>query len=218
MNNLLVVISAPSGTGKTTVCKKLLQELKDFKYSISYTTRRPREGEKEDIDYKFLTKEEFQNLLKEGIFIEWTKVYGNYYGTSKLQLQEYLTQNNDVLLDLDGKGAKAIKEIYKENVLLIYLLPPSLEELKKRLLSMRKEDEKTIFQRMKEFKEQLKYLPLFDYFVINKDLKTTISVIKSIIESAKNGRPYKPSNSECVADREDYLKRRKFLANLFKDL
>lgn len=180
---LLIVISGPSGVGKGTVCKELVKYFNAW-YSVSVTTREKRDGEIEGKDYFFVTKQEFEEKIKDNDFLEYATYNNNYYGTLKSKINEKLDNNIDVFAEIEVKGARNIKNIYEDSVL-IYILPPSLKELEERLRNRHTEDEETIKNRMNITKEELKQLDIYDYAVINDDLESTIEKIKNIIESEK---------------------------------
>lgn len=179
----IFVLSAPSGTGKTTICEILIRSLPNLKMSISHTTRKPRTGERDGIDYFFIDKEVFETMIKNDDFIEWAEVYGNFYGTSKKIINELLQSGNDILLDIDIQGAKNIKKTYPDSVL-IFILPPSLEELEKRL-KYRKEEIDTIKMRLNKAKEEISQYKIYDYLVVNDDLDKAVKEILCIITAEK---------------------------------
>lgn len=182
----LVVFSAPSGTGKSTILKQLRKIFPNSAYSISYTTREPRPGEINGKDYFFVSKEKFLKMAKEGQFIEWEEILGNFYGTSKRFIEESLDKGKILLMDIDVKGAKNIKKMFPE-ALLIFIKPPSIEELKKRLLKRGTEPLDVIENRLKLAEEELKLEDQFDYVVVNQDLETAIKEIQEIISRKWNG-------------------------------
>jgi guanylate kinase len=182
MGNIFVV-SAPSGTGKTTICERLIKNLSNLKMSISHTTRKPRIGERDGVDYFFVDKEVFEAMIKNDDFVEWAEVYGNFYGTSKKVINELLQSGNDILLDIDIQGAKNIKKVYPDSVL-IFILPPSLEELEKRL-KQRKEEIDTIKMRLNKVKEEISQYKNYDYLVINDDVDKAVKEILCIITAEK---------------------------------
>lgn len=175
------MISAPSGAGKTTLCKRLVKDLSDIFYSISYTTRKKRLGEKEGIDYYFISKEEFERKVKEKEFAEYTEVYGNCYGTSAKFLKEGLLKNKKVILSLDSQGAFQIKRKYPEITSLIAILPPSLEDLRKRL-KKRGEAQEEIKKRTRASSQEIKlFKEKYDYKIVNKNLQNSLERLKKII-------------------------------------
>lgn len=181
---LLIVLSGPSGVGKGTICKELVNYF-DAWYSVSVTTREKRDGEKNGKDYFFVTKEEFEQKIKDNDFLEYATYNNNYYGTLKSKINEHLDNNIDVFAEIEVNGAKNIKEIYTDSVL-IYILPPSLKELEDRLRKRNTENEETIKNRMNITKEELKQIDIYDYVVVNDDLEKTIEKVKNIIESEKS--------------------------------
>lgn len=182
---LILVISAPAGAGKTTLCKRLLQSLPSFISSVSFTTRFPRRQEIEGVDYYFVSREEFEELIKKNAFVEWAEVHGHLYGTSKKFLEETIKAGKDVILEVDVKGGRKIKEKYPEAIL-VFILPPSWEELEKRLHKRGTEDEKTIKKRLATAKEEIKYLPYYDYFLVNDDINATTKKLLLIIEAERH--------------------------------
>ncbi|MEO0232870.1 MAG: guanylate kinase [candidate division WOR-3 bacterium] len=178
-----VIISGPTGSGKTTICKKLLEGNNDFFYSISCTTRKKRENEINGEDYYFVSKEEFEKMIKEDKFLEYAKIYNEYYGTPKEPVFENLKNGKIVIMDIDFQGKRKIQEKMKD-IVSIYLLPPSIEELKKRIEKREKDKENFL----KRFKEALREIDLwidYDYVVINDEIERAIYEIKTIIEAEK---------------------------------
>ena len=181
---LLIVISAPSGTGKTTLTRMLLEEFPHMEFSVSFTTRPPRPGEVNGRDYWFISKEEFLKRIEEGDFLEWAEVYGNLYGTSKSQVLKALNEGKDVLLDIDPQGALQVKRNFPEAVL-IFILPPSLKELEERLRRRGTDTEEVIKRRLEIAREEIKRAPLYDYIIVNDVLEVAYSRLKSIITAEK---------------------------------
>lgn len=181
---LLIVISGPSGVGKGTICKELVEYFNAW-FSISVTTRGKRDTETEGKDYFFVTKEEFEQKIKDNDFLEYATYNNNYYGTLKSKINEKLNNKIDVFTEIEINGAKNIKKIYQDSIL-IYILPPSLKELEERLRGRNTEDDETIKKRMEITKNEIKEIDVYDYVVINDDLNKTIEKIKNIIESEKN--------------------------------
>jgi len=178
----LFVLSAPSGAGKTTLCKRLLQKFNHLIYSVSYTTRNPREGETDGKDYNFITKSLFEEMIKRDEFIEYALVHRNYYGTSKKWLNERLEQGNDIILDIDVQGALQLKENFPEAIM-IFILPPSLEELEKRLKLRNTDNPDVIKTRLENAKEEIKSLNIYNYAIINDDLEKAVNNLESIFIS-----------------------------------
>ncbi len=181
MNKKLFVISGSSGVGKGTVLKGFLEKNPEFMLSVSCTTRMPREGEIDGINYFFLTKEEFQQCIDDEKFLEWAEFAGNRYGTKKKFIEKCLNEGKNVILEIDTKGALQVKKQMPEAVL-IFICPPSLEALENRLRGRHTEDEATIQKRMNEVKKELDRAEVFDYKIVNDDLQRAISELKGIVE------------------------------------
>ena len=178
----LFVISAPSGAGKTTLCRRLLTHYPDIKLSVSYTTREPRKGEKNNIDYTFITKNKFMGMVAKKEFAEWAVVHGNLYGTSIQRLRKLNIAGYDILLDIDTRGAMQLKKNYR-NAVFIFVLPPSFAALKKRL-SMRKTDSRDVItKRLDNAKAEIAYYYEYDYVIINDTLDKAYRELESIIMS-----------------------------------
>ena len=182
MTGQLYVISGPSGVGKSTIIRELRNQCIDLGYSASHTTRLPRAGEEEGINYHFVNKDTFQNMIDENDFVEWAKVYDEFYGTSYSSLQEQLDQGLDVILDIDSQGAKNIQNYFKESIL-IYLLPPSIEALEKRLRDRATDGEEAIETRFSKATKELQNCTWYNYIILNDDLKQAVEELKSIIIS-----------------------------------
>lgn len=180
----VLVISSPSGGGKTTVCNLLLRRLSTVTRSISYTTRNPRINERNGRDYFFISKEEFRKKIKDGFFIEWAKYSGNYYGTSFKQLSKS-PRNRDVILEIEVKGARKVKRTFKEKAVLIFIVPPSLRVLKERLKRRGANSEKDMSRRLKIAAEEIKAARGYDYIVVNKDLQEAVRDIETIVKAAR---------------------------------
>jgi guanylate kinase len=176
----IIVISAPSGTGKTTIVRKILEEIPDIVFSVSATTRKKREKEIEGEHYFFLSEEEFLEKIENDEFVEWEKVYDYYYGTYRYFIEETINKGKSIILELDVNGAIALKKIYNDAEL-IYILPPDIEELVKRLKNRRTETEEDLMKRIKRAKMELSCKDKFDYLVVNKDLDKAIEETKNLI-------------------------------------
>lgn len=177
----LFVFSAPSGSGKTTIVRKLLREFNDLVFSISATTRKSRGTEVEGKDYFFISEAEFKEKIDNDEFIEWEKFYDYYYGTLKSFVDEQLQNNKSVLLEVDVKGAVRIKKKYSNSVL-IFIAPPSKEILKERLINRKTENAEDLQKRIARAEMELEYKDKFDYVVINNKLEDAIKDVKSIVK------------------------------------
>ena len=168
---LMLVLSSPSGAGKTTLSKKIQQSDNSFEISVSHTTRNPRPNEVDGVDYHFVTKENFQKLLDQGLFYEHAEIFGNFYGTSKSSIKKITNNNHNVLFDIDWQGADKIKK-KKLNfkLLTFFILPPSKKVLKERLLNRHKNDSKIVAERMKQFEKDVKRWKNYEFIVVNDNL------------------------------------------------
>lgn len=180
----IVAITAPSGTGKTTVIRKLIERDSRLRYSVSATTRPSREAEVHGSDYFFISEHEFDEKLEKSLFAEWAEVHGYRYGTLKTQIKEILKQGGYVMMDVDVQGARNLREIYPDGIF-IYLMPPSMKELKARLSRRGTEDEASFEQRLEDAVAEIKCLKSFDYLVINDELEKTVDEIAWIIRSER---------------------------------
>ena len=181
---LLFVVSAPSGAGKTSLCKEVVKYIPNLQHSISYTTRAARPSEVDGTDYHFTSGEEFKRMIAEDAFIEWAIVHGNYYGTSKKQLNELLDKEIDVVLDIDSQGASQIKKRFRNGVF-IYVLPPSFEDLKQRLTIRKGDTPDEIRRRLEKAREEAKDYRMYDYLIINDNLDAALERLKTVINSAR---------------------------------
>jgi len=181
---LLVVISGPSGAGKGTICRSLTENAKDLELSVSATTRAPRIGEIEGKNYYFIDVEEFKKRVENGEFLEYANVYDNYYGTPKEKVIEKLRTGRTVILEIDIQGALKVKKSHPEGVF-IFVVPPSIDELQKRIITRATDTIEVIGKRMKCVKDELDYATEYDYVVMNDSLEEAVSKIRSIIDVEK---------------------------------
>lgn len=175
----LFIISGPSGAGKGTICKRLVEETK-VQISVSMTTRGPRPGEVDGVSYYFTTREEFQKEIDEGGFLEYAEVYGNYYGTPKDKVIEKLKQGVDVVLEIDIQGALNVKSAYPGGIF-IFILPPSMAELRKRITGRGSETEEAINLRLSQTLKEVSYIDKYDYCVVNGELEEAVARVKAIV-------------------------------------
>lgn len=182
---LLIVISGPSGTGKGTICKELLsRNIPDLELSISVTTRKPRTGELDGLNYFFKDKAKFIEMIENNEFIEYARVYDNYYGTPKQYVFDRLNEGKDVILEIDTQGAVHVKNIFDEGIL-IFIVPPSFAELKNRILNRGTETEEDIKKRLKCANEELKLSSYYDYLIVNDNIIKAADKVESILQAEK---------------------------------
>lgn len=180
----LLVVSGPSGCGKGTICKKLFKRNDELIFSVSATTRKPRVGEKDGVNYYFIDKEKFQDMVENNEFLEYAHVHNNYYGTPKRFVLDEIEKGEVVVLEIDVQGALQVKEAYPEAVF-IFLLPPSMNELKNRIVKRGTETEKDIGIRLNNASEELNFVDEYDYFVVNDIVIDAVEKIESIITAEK---------------------------------
>lgn len=177
---LFFVVSAPSGTGKTTLCTRVLESIDNLKFTVSTTTRQPRPNEVNGIQYHFVSEEKFEAMRVANDFAEYANVYGNWYGTSKEELESNRELGKDLLVEIDVQGARALKSIYPDAVL-IFIHPPSFEDLRRRLLSRATDTEEVIMRRLSIAAQELAEMPHYDYLIENQILDAAVTDLKSII-------------------------------------
>ncbi len=179
-----MVVSAPSGAGKTTLCRLLIERL-SFRFSVSHTTRPPRPGEVHGRDYYFVSRPEFESLVQEGAFLEWAEVHGHLYGTSVAEVERALSGEEDLLLDIDVQGASQVRRKLGAQAVFVFILPPSLEELERRLRSRGTEDEETLARRLARAREEIRFAPWFDYVVVNDEVERAFEDLAAIIRAER---------------------------------
>tara|TARA_B100000963_G_scaffold146964_1_gene127969 strand:- start:18217 stop:18807 length:591 start_codon:yes stop_codon:yes gene_type:complete len=180
LTNIMVVLSSPSGAGKTTITKKIQQKYNSFKISVSHTTRKPRSNEVDGVDYNFVSEKKFKELISKNELYEHAKIFGNYYGTSKKSVKD-LIKKNDIIFDIDWQGTKQLSNFQELNLIKIYLLPPNKNELKERLIKRNQDSSEEVEKRFKAFDEDVKHWADYDYIIINKDLEICYKQIEKII-------------------------------------
>ena len=184
---MMFVLSSPSGAGKTTLTKKIAENNKNFTISISHTTRKPRSNEINGRDYKFVSEQEFNTLVKENNFFEYANIFDNYYGTLKKPVLELLSLERDVLFDIDWQGTQQLKRIRSLSLVTFFILPPNIQALKKRLLNRHKGQEELIEKRMDNFNEETSHWNEYNYVFVKDDLDTCYEKILNVIKSEKRG-------------------------------
>ena len=184
--NIMVILSSPSGVGKTTITKKLQQKYQNLKISISYTTRPPRSNEIDGVDYNFISKKKFEELINKKNFYEYAKIFENYYGTLKKNVDETI-KKNDIIFDIDWQGTKQLTSFRNLNIIKIYLITNSKSELKKRLLKRDQNTKEEVEKRFNSFDEDIKHWNDYDYILINKNLEACFKQVEQIILNHKKG-------------------------------
>ncbi len=196
----MFIIEAPSGTGKTTVIKELLKQDPNLKFSVSVTTRPPREGEKDGVDYYYITNEEYDKLLEQDAFYEYVdSQYGSRYGTLKSEVDSFINVGQDVIFDLDWVGMRQMKQKAPDKVVSIYLLPPSVAEVKRRLINRGTDSAAIIEKRMDLIVEKIQHYNEFDYVIVNVDIEETIQKVRRIISCERMKRVRQEGLNDFVA-------------------
>lgn len=179
---LILILSSPSGAGKTTLAKKIERSDRNFKISVSYTTRTPRTNEVDGVDYNFVTIKKFQELASQDKFLEQAKVFGNYYATLKGPIEDNLAKGIDYLFDIDWQGTEQVKKIMPSDIVSVFILPPSIDDLESRLKKREEKNKELINQRMKMAKDEIKHWKDYKYIVVNKDVENCFEQITKIIK------------------------------------
>ena len=185
---LILILSSPSGAGKTTLAKKIANKDNNFKVSVSYTTRTPRPNEINGVDYNFVSIDEFQKLSNQNKFLEQAKVFGNYYGTLKGPIEQDLLKGKDYLFDIDWQGTEQVKKIMPSDIVPIFILPPSIEHLEDRLKKREERNKELIEQRMKMAKGEITHWKDYKYIVVNEDIDNCFNQINKIIKIERDLR------------------------------
>lgn len=182
--NVVLVVSAPSGGGKTSITREFLKAYPDVYFSVSSTTRPPRPGEVDGRDYRFISRDEFQEKIEKGAFLEWAENFGHYYGTPREEVERTLLQGRDVLFDVDPRGAKSIRSRFPDGVF-IFILPPSHEVLKERLARRGSEDVQALNLRVSRAMDEIQEAVWYDYLIFNEHLKTSIDAMNAVYVAEK---------------------------------
>jgi len=191
-HGLLIVLSGPSGAGKGTLCQELLKQMPHLKYSVSATTRQPRQGEVDGLHYYFRSREEFQAMIEGDELLEWAEFCGNYYGTPKFAVEQAIQAGNDVILEIEIQGALQIKKRFRQGVF-IFIVPPSMDELSQRIHKRGTESEEVIQRRLQTALQELEYVTEYDYVVVNDEVPLAVDKLKCILVAEKcrvKRRPY----------------------------
>ena len=180
----IFIVSAPSGTGKTTLCKQVIRKVDNIRPSVSFATRQPRSGEIPDEDYCFVSEEEFRAMVDRGDFVEWARVHGNFYGTSRRKLEELISAGYDVLLDIDTQGAQQIRKSF-DNAVYIFILPPSMKELKHRLEGRMSNSAEDMNRRLERAVDEMREYKMYDYVIVNDIIEISLKKLEAIIISER---------------------------------
>ena len=184
-NNIMVVLSSPSGAGKTTITKKIQQKYQSFKISVSHTTRKPRPNEVDGVDYHFVSHEKFKKFINEGKFYEYAKIFDNYYGTLKESVDQMI-KTNDIIFDIDWQGTQQLSKFKNLKLIKIYLIPPNKHELKQRLIKRNQDSPQEVERRFKAYDKDIQHWKDYDYIIINENLENCYKQIENIISINKN--------------------------------
>lgn len=197
---LVLIVSSPSGAGKTTICKKLIQDIENLSLSVSVTTRLKRQNEIDGKDYFFKSDEEFDKMVKEEKFLEHARVFGYSYGTLKSEINSKITNGINVIVDIDWQGTRQIEEHIPDDIVKIFILPPSIKELEKRLGARATETQDSFKKRMSEARKEISHYNEYDFIIINYDLQESVNKIKLILNSESLRRHRQVGLSEFVND------------------
>ena len=184
--NIMVILSSPSGVGKTTITKKIQQKYNTFKISVSHTTRKPRLNEVEGVDYFFVSLDKFKEMISEKKFYEHAEIFGNYYGTSKSSIKKITNNNHNVLFDIDWQGSQQLSKFKELNLVKVFILPPSKEELEKRLINRNQDDKEAIKRRMHAYSKDIAHKTDYDYVLINDNVEKCFNELKKIVSKHLN--------------------------------
>jgi guanylate kinase len=199
MSGDLFVVVAPSGAGKTSLVNRLLETQAGIRLSVSHTTRAPRPGEEEGRDYHFVDRPAFERLIAEGEFLEYADVYGNYYGTSRRWIEQELAGEHDVLLEIDWQGARQVRNLFP-GVVGIFILPPSLAELRRRLTARGKDSPEAIERRMASAREEISHVLEFEYIIVNEHFETALADLQAVVRAARLSRDRRRTRLDRLLD------------------
>jgi guanylate kinase len=185
---LMLVMSSPSGAGKTTIARELLKRDSEIAMSVSATTRAPRPGEKEGKDYFFVTEEEYQRMVAAGEFLEHAKVFNNYYGTPRAAVDQELKAGHDVLFDVDWQGTQQLRENARDDLVSIFVLPPSTDELARRLTERAQDSDDVVSNRMSKASDEMSHYIEYDYIIVNHDVEVSVESVRAVLEAERMKR------------------------------
>jgi guanylate kinase len=202
---LLLVVSSPSGAGKTTLCNRLRQEFPKIGFSVSYTTRQPRPGETDGVEYNFVTASRFQEMAAADEFAEYAMVHGNMYGTAARQVSTALEQGRDLLFDIDFQGGRQLRNRFRHEVVLVFILPPSLRELERRLRRRATDADEVIAQRLKVARSELAHYDEYDYLIVNDDFDKAYDALRAVYVAALHRRERQSAVAEQLLEGQEEL-------------
>lgn len=202
---LLLVVSSPSGAGKTTLCNRLRSEFPKIGFSVSYTTRQPRPGETDGVEYHFVSAERFQEMAAADEFAEYAMVHGNMYGTAARQVGVALHEGRDILFDIDFQGGRQLRNRFREEVVLVFILPPSLRELERRLRQRATDADEVIAQRLKVARSELAHYAEYDYLIVNEDLDKAYDALRAVYVAACHRRQRQASVAQQLLEGQEEL-------------
>ena len=194
----LFVLSSPSGAGKTTLARRLLEEDKNISMSVSVTTRKPRPGEVSGVDYNFVNEAEFNKLVENDALLEWAKVFDNHYGTPKTAVMEKIETGCDVLFDIDWQGAQQLRQHAGADMISVFVLPPSRTELEHRLINRGQDDSEVVAKRMAQAANEISHWAEYDYVIVNVEIEESVTRLKSIVTAARLRRERQTGLAEFV--------------------
>lgn len=195
---LMLVLSSPSGAGKTTLSRQLLDNDPQIQLSVSCTTRAKRPGEKDGVDYKFLETASFRGMVDRGEFLEYAQVFGNYYGTPRAPVEAAVSAGKDVLFDIDWQGTQQLRDKVAADLVTVFILPPSTRDLERRLLTRAQDSKEIVAQRMAKAADEMSHYAEYDYVVVNRDIGTSLNRIKAILDAERLKRDRQPGLSDFV--------------------
>ncbi|NVB41509.1 guanylate kinase [Pseudenhygromyxa sp. WMMC2535] len=204
-SGILLVVSSPSGAGKTTLCNRLREEFPNIGFSVSYTTRSPRPGETNGVEYHFVSPERFQDMAAADEFAEYAMVHGNMYGTSARQVGEALGCGQDLLFDIDFQGGRQLRNRFPESVVLVFILPPSLRELEQRLRRRATDADEVIARRLKVARSELAHYDEYDFLIVNDDLDTAYDALRAVYVAALHRAQRQASIAQQLIEGQEAL-------------
>lgn len=202
---LLLVVSSPSGAGKTTLCARLRQEFSSLGFSVSYTTRPPRKGETDGVEYNFVDLPTFQEMVARDEFAEYAMVHNNMYGTSAQRVTEVIEEGKDILFDIDYQGGRQLRQKFPDDVVLVFILPPSIKELERRLRGRGTDSNEVIERRIRVAREELRHYDEYDYLVMNDDLERAYDALRAVYLSQMHTRARQAALAERVLSGQEQL-------------